>query len=157
MNFFVKKKLNSYLSGSILSAHTKQDQFIHSMSGKGRKPVKKILAYAAGLLTMRVEVQSPYNRIIISYNREGHSAFAVFLLSFSMVREIVFGVGFALLFPQFYGLDGVLYSMLVSDILTFFISASVIASTYRQLNGKSRQQSKTERSEKKRKREIGIS
>ncbi len=51
-----------------------------SMSGKGRKPVKKILAYAARLLTMRVEVQSPYNRIIISYNREGRrSAFAVFL------------------------------------------------------------------------------
>lgn len=67
----------------------------------------------------------------------------------SMVREIVFGVGFALLLPHFYGLDGVLYSMPVSDILTFFISASVIASTYRQLNGKSRQQSKTERSETK--------
>ena len=31
---------------------------------------------------MKVEVQSPYNRIMISYNREGHSAFAVFLLSF---------------------------------------------------------------------------
>ena len=67
----------------------------------------------------------------------------------SMVREIVFGVGFALLLPHFYGLDGVLYSMPVSDILTFFISASVIASTYRQLNGKSRQPSKTERSETK--------
>lgn len=75
----------------------------------------------------------------------------------SMIREIVFGVGFALLLPHFYGLDGVLYSMPVSDILTFFISASVIVSTYRQLNGKSRQQLKTERSETKRKREIGIS
>ena len=31
---------------------------------------------------MKVEVQSPYNRIMISYNREGHSAFVVFLLSF---------------------------------------------------------------------------
>ena len=78
-------------SDSILSAHTKQGQFIHSMSGKGRKPVKKILAYAARLLTMRVEVQSPYNRIIISYNREGHSAFAVFLLSFfiGIYRRVV--------------------------------------------------------------------
>ena len=28
-----------------------------------------------------VEVQSPYNRITISYNRKGHRAFAVFLLS----------------------------------------------------------------------------
>ena len=53
----------------------------------------------------------------------------------SMVREIMFGVGFALLLPHFYGLDGVLYSMPVSDILTFAISAIVIASTYRQLSG----------------------
>ncbi|WP_434309011.1 MATE family efflux transporter [Hominifimenecus sp. rT4P-3] len=52
----------------------------------------------------------------------------------SMVREIVFGVGFALLLPCFYGLDGVLYSMPVSDILTFIISAVVIVLTYRQLN-----------------------
>lgn len=51
----------------------------------------------------------------------------------SMVREIVFGVGFALLLPRFYGLDGVLYSMPVSDILTFIISAIIIVSTYRQL------------------------
>ena len=65
----------------------------------------------------------------------------------SMVREIVFGVGFALLLPHFYGLDGVLYSMPVSDILTFIISASVIASTYRQLNRKHiLQQPKAERS-----------
>ena len=32
----------------------------------------------------------------------------------SMVREIVFGVGFALLLPVFFGLDGVLYSTPVS-------------------------------------------
>lgn len=51
----------------------------------------------------------------------------------SMVREIVFGVGFALLLPGFYGLDGVLYSMPVSDVLTFLVSAIIIASTYRQL------------------------
>ena len=29
----------------------------------------------------------------------------------SMFREVVFGVGFALLLPVFFGLDGVLYSM----------------------------------------------
>lgn len=50
----------------------------------------------------------------------------------SMVREIIFGVGFALILPKFFGLDGVLYSMLVSDILTFFISVIVIVMTYRQ-------------------------
>ena len=52
----------------------------------------------------------------------------------SMVREIVFGVGFALLLPIFFGLDGVLYSMPVSDILTAIISAIVIAVTYKELN-----------------------
>ncbi len=56
----------------------------------------------------------------------------------SMVREIVFGVGFALLLPKFYGLDGVLYSMPVSDILTFIVSVIIIAMTYRQLNDSER-------------------
>lgn len=52
----------------------------------------------------------------------------------SMVREIVFGVGFALLLPAFFGLDGVLYSMPLSDILTVVVSAIVIAMTYKQLS-----------------------
>lgn len=52
----------------------------------------------------------------------------------SMVREIVFGVGFALLLPLFFGLDGVLYSMPVSDFLTAIVSAVIIAKTYRSLN-----------------------
>ena len=51
----------------------------------------------------------------------------------SMVREVVFGVGFALLLPLFFGLDGVLYSMPVSDALTFVISVIAIASTVRTL------------------------
>ncbi|MBQ8525647.1 MAG: MATE family efflux transporter [Clostridia bacterium] len=54
----------------------------------------------------------------------------------SMVREIVFGVGFAVVLPIFFGLDGVLYSMPVSDVLTAIISAVVITSTYRQLSKK---------------------
>ena len=52
----------------------------------------------------------------------------------SMVREIVFGVGFALLLPLFFGLDGVLYSMPVSDVLTAVLSAIVILTTYRELS-----------------------
>ena len=52
----------------------------------------------------------------------------------SMFREVVFGVGFALQLPVFFGLDGVLYSMPVSDILTFVISAIIIMKTYRELN-----------------------
>lgn len=41
----------------------------------------------------------------------------------SMVREVVFG------------LNGVLYSMPLSDILTFIIALYLIVKTYRQLNG----------------------
>lgn len=51
----------------------------------------------------------------------------------SMFREVVFGVGFALLLPRFFGLDGVLYSMPVSDVLTFLISAVIIVKTHREL------------------------
>jgi len=54
----------------------------------------------------------------------------------SMVREVVFGVGFALLLPRFFGLDGVLYSMPLSDILTFLIADYLIFKTYRELNEK---------------------
>lgn len=52
----------------------------------------------------------------------------------SLVREVVFGVGFALLLPIFFGLDGVLYSMPVSDVLTFIIAAIVIRYTYKELS-----------------------
>lgn len=51
----------------------------------------------------------------------------------SIFREVVFGVGFALVLPLFLGLDGVLYSMPVSDVLTFLISAVIIVNTYREL------------------------
>lgn len=54
----------------------------------------------------------------------------------SMVREVLFGVGFALLLPRFFGMDGVLYSMPVSDLLTFVISIVVIRSIYKQLSTK---------------------
>lgn len=52
----------------------------------------------------------------------------------SMIREIVFGVGFALLLPVFFGLDGVLYSMPLSDLLTFAIAVYLIVKTYKELN-----------------------
>ena len=35
---------------------------------------------------------------------------------------------------MFFGLDGVLYSMPVSDILTFVIALFIIAKTYRELS-----------------------
>ena len=51
-----------------------------------------------------------------------------------MIREIVFGVGFAVVLPVFFGLDGVLFSMPVSDILTFVIAFLLIIGTYRELD-----------------------
>ncbi len=62
---------------------------------------------------------------------------AVASTALSMVREIVFGVGFALLLPVFFGLDGVLYSMPVSDLLTAVVGAVIIAGTYKTLNRES--------------------
>ena len=59
---------------------------------------------------------------------------AVVSTMLSMIREIVFGVGFALILPIFFGLDGVLYSMPVSDILTAVISLIVIILTYKKLS-----------------------
>lgn len=61
---------------------------------------------------------------------------AVESVALSMVCEIVFGVGFALLLPVFFGLDGVLYSMPLSDILTGVISAIIIVKTYKELSQK---------------------
>ena len=55
----------------------------------------------------------------------------------SMIREVVFGVGFALVLPLFFALDGVLYSMPVSDVLTFIIAALLIRKTYQELEGAS--------------------
>ena len=44
----------------------------------------------------------------------------------SLTREIVFGVALPILFPLFWGLDGLLYSFPAADILTF-LSAAVVS------------------------------
>ena len=54
----------------------------------------------------------------------------------SMIREVVFGVGVALLLPSFFGLNGVLYSMPVSDVLTFIAAVFLICITFKELNTK---------------------
>ena len=56
----------------------------------------------------------------------------------SMLRELVLGVGLALLLPLAFGLDGVLYSMPLADILTFIASACIIVITYKRFNGEIR-------------------
>ncbi len=65
---------------------------------------------------------------------------AVESTALSMIREIVFGVGFAVILPLFFGLDGVLYSMPVSDILTFAVAMFLIIRTYKQLGADKKEQ-----------------
>ena len=72
------------------------------------------------------------NKAAFIYLQSLGKALASTLLS--VVREVVFGVGFALLLPLYFGLDGVLYSMPVSDALTFALSLIVICRTYRTLS-----------------------
>jgi putative MATE family efflux protein len=52
----------------------------------------------------------------------------------SMLREVVLGVGLALILPLAFELDGVLYSMPLADIITFFASLSIIILTYKKFN-----------------------
>lgn len=54
----------------------------------------------------------------------------------SLLREIVFGAGFALLLPMFFGLDGLLYSFPLAEIVTFILAIFVIRSTYKSLSDK---------------------
>lgn len=55
----------------------------------------------------------------------------------SMIREILFGVGWALILPMFYGLDGVLYSMPLSDMLAFVIAVVLMRNIYKSLQNNS--------------------
>ena len=48
----------------------------------------------------------------------------------SVIREVLLGVGFALLLPVFFGLNGVLYSMPLSDLLTFIIAVILIRNIF---------------------------
>ncbi len=51
----------------------------------------------------------------------------------SLIREVVFGVGWALILPVFFGLNGVLYSMPLSDLLTAVIAVVMIMRIFRTL------------------------
>ncbi len=52
----------------------------------------------------------------------------------SLTREVIFGVSLPILLPRFFGLDGLLYSFPLADILTFLFALVIIIRTYRELN-----------------------
>lgn len=68
---------------------------------------------------------------------------AIASTTLSMIREILLGVTSVLILPLFFGLDGVLYSMPLADILTFIISCIVLFFTYKNLTEKEKQQLST--------------
>ena len=49
-------------------------------------------------------------------------------------REIIFGVFLPILLPRFFGLDGVLYSFPVADVLTFILTVIIAVRIYRELS-----------------------
>lgn len=59
---------------------------------------------------------------------------AVLSTVISLAREIIFGVFLPIILPVFFGLDGILYSFPMADILTTVISAIIIVMTYKQLS-----------------------
>ena len=54
----------------------------------------------------------------------------------SLMREIVLGCGLPILLPLAFGLNGVLYSMPVSDLLTFVVIAVLVVRTMKELSSR---------------------
>ncbi len=91
-----------------------------------------LFALRAFRIYLSTTILACVNKATFIYLQSLGKAFMSTLLS--MVREVLFGVGFALLLPVFFGLDGILLSMPVSDVLTFVISAIVIIYTNKELS-----------------------
>lgn len=54
----------------------------------------------------------------------------------SLMCEIVLGCGLPILLPLAFGLNGVLYSMPISDLLTFIVVAVLVARTMKELSSR---------------------
>lgn len=52
----------------------------------------------------------------------------------SLTREVILGVSLPIILPVFMGLDGILYSFPLADILTFILALTVIIWAYREMN-----------------------
>lgn len=59
---------------------------------------------------------------------------AVLSTTISLTREIIFGVFLPIIMPIFMGLDGILFSFPVADILTFIIAVVIIGKMYKELS-----------------------
>ena len=77
-------------------------------------------------------VLSTVNKGTFIYLQSLGKAFASSAIS--MIREVVFGVLLPVLLPRLFGLDGILYSMPIAELLTLIIAAAVIRNTYKELS-----------------------
>lgn len=55
----------------------------------------------------------------------------------SLTREIIFGVSLPTIMPIFMGLDGILWSFPVADLITFVVAAVIIVRTFKELSTQS--------------------
>ena len=125
------------LAQKILQAHTDEEvreagQIVNChLSGVLANDITGPLAIKSFRVYLCLMTLATVNKAAFIFLQSMGKPWASTLLS--MVREVVFGVGFALLLPRMFGLDGVLYSMPVSDALTFVISVCLILRTWREL------------------------
>ena len=75
---------------------------------------------------------------------DGCCAFVSICLGSNKKEDAQNSVGFAILLPMFFGLDGLLYSFPAADILTFLIAVFVICYTYKELRSDSPSSQKKE-------------
>lgn len=80
---------------------------------------------------MCASILSCVNKAVSIYQQAlGNAKTATFLC---IMREIVFGVSMPVILPAFLGLNGILYFMPVSDVITFIVSMVVVVRTNKQL------------------------
>lgn len=121
---------------SLLIVELFPKQLISIFGAGNESPYYTLFAVKSFRIYLCMLVLATVNKGTFIYLQSLGKAFASTMIS--MIREIVFGVGFALLLPLAFGLDGVLYSMPLSDLLTFLVATFVIRNVFRELSGKSR-------------------
>ncbi len=119
-------------AASLLAAELLPRQLIRIFGAANESPFYADFAVRAFRIYLCMIVFACVNKACFIFLQAMGKAASSTLLS--MIREIVFGVGFAVLLPVFFGLDGVLYSMPLSDLLTFLIALRLIIKTYGELN-----------------------
>lgn len=131
---FTKLLMSEALVGAValLIAEVFPQQLIHVFGAANESAYYTEFAIRAFRTYLCMMVLACINKACFIFLQAIGKAFISTMLS--MIREVVFGVGLALLLPVFFGLNGVLYSMPSADILTFIVAVIIIISTYRQLS-----------------------